>query len=93
LATRGQARKRSTRSKLSALDLVLIDVMMPGMGGAAAANDILHRRRDVAIVLISVDDQALGDGFSAFGNAVAYARKQDLCPAQLKHFWESRGKS
>jgi CheY-like chemotaxis protein len=72
---------------------VLIDVMMPGMGGAAAANDILHRRRDVAIVLISVDDQALGDGFSAFGNAVAYARKQDLCPAQLKHFWESRGKS
>jgi two-component system, NarL family, nitrate/nitrite response regulator NarL len=72
-------------------DLVLMDVVMPGIGGVAATQTILKRRPNVAVVLISIDDPALSDGASTLGGAVAYLRKQDLLPAQLSHIWESRG--
>jgi len=44
-------------------------------------------------VLISASDPALSDGASTLGDAVAYARKQDLCPSQLRHIWQSRRKA
>lgn len=69
--------------------LVLMDVTMPGMGGIAAARAILSRYPGVAVVLISVDDPSLHPKANALGNAVAYARKQDLCPNQLKDAWET----
>jgi DNA-binding NarL/FixJ family response regulator len=74
-------------------DLVLMDVVMPGMGGVAAARCILSRQPNVAVVVISVDDPALDAAASTLGDAVAYARKQDLRPEQLKLLWESYGKS
>jgi DNA-binding NarL/FixJ family response regulator len=72
---------------------MLMDVVMPGMGGVAAAQSILSRQPNVAVVVISVDDPALEAAASALGDAVAYARKQDLRPKQLKLLWESRGES
>jgi chemotaxis response regulator CheB len=74
-------------------DLVLMDVVMPGLGGVAATQTILNRRPNVAVVLISIDDPAPSDGASTLGDGVAYARKQDLLPAQLTHLWESCGKA
>jgi DNA-binding NarL/FixJ family response regulator len=73
-------------------DLVLMDVVMPGMGGVAAAQSILSRQPNVAVVVISVDDPALDAAASTLGDAVAYARKQDLRPEQLKLLWDSYGK-
>jgi DNA-binding NarL/FixJ family response regulator len=74
-------------------DLVLMDVVMPGIGGVAATRAILNRRPDVTVVLVSIDNPALSDGASTLSEAVACARKQDLRPAQLRHLWESRSKS
>jgi two-component system, NarL family, invasion response regulator UvrY len=74
-------------------DLVLMDVVMPGIGGVAATRVILNRRPDVTVVLVSIDNPALSDGAGTLSDVVACARKQDLRPAQLRHLWESRSKS
>jgi chemotaxis response regulator CheB len=71
-------------------DLVLMDVVMPGMGGVAATQAILKRYPNITVVLISIDDPALNDGASALSDEVSYVRKQDLLPAQLSHLWGSR---
>jgi DNA-binding NarL/FixJ family response regulator len=68
--------------------LVLMDVVMPGMGGIAAARAILSRYPGVVVVLISVDDPALYPGANDLGSAVGCARKQDLRPSQLRQVWE-----
>ncbi len=70
--------------------LVLMDVVMPGIGGIAAAHTILNRHPELVVVLISVDDPALDLGATALGRAVACARKQDLRPGSLREFWELR---
>jgi DNA-binding NarL/FixJ family response regulator len=72
-------------------DLVLMDVVMPGMGGVAATQTILERHPDIAVALISIDDPALIAGAGALGDEVSYLRKQDLLPAQLSHLWGSHG--
>ena len=65
-------------------DLVLMDVVMPGMGGVAAAQVILSCHPNVAVLVISVDDTALEDAARTLGDTVAYACKHDLRPARLK---------
>ena len=70
--------------------LVLMDVVMPGISGVAAARVILNKHPEVVVVLISVDDPALNSGTAGLGNAVACARKQDLRPDSLRRFWETR---
>jgi DNA-binding NarL/FixJ family response regulator len=69
-------------------ELVVMDVVMPGMGGIAAARVILSRFPGVVIVLISVDDPALYPGTTELGSAVACKRKQDLRPNDLRRVWE-----
>jgi DNA-binding NarL/FixJ family response regulator len=69
-------------------DLVLMDVVMPGMGGIAATRLIKAQCPEVVVVLISVDDPALDPGAGALGDAVACARKQDLRPQRLRELWE-----
>jgi DNA-binding NarL/FixJ family response regulator len=68
--------------------LVLMDVAMPGIGGVAAARQIVSRYPDIAVVLISVDDPSLNPGVVALGSAVACARKQDLRPWKLRELWD-----
>lgn len=70
-------------------ELVLMDVVMPGVGGVAAARAIVSKYPGVMIVLISVDDPALYPGATALGSDVACARKQDLCPRRLKLLWDT----
>jgi hypothetical protein len=69
--------------------LVVMDVVMAGMGGIAAARAILSRCPGVVVVLISVDDPALYPGASDLGSSVACRRKQDLRPSELTRVWES----
>jgi DNA-binding NarL/FixJ family response regulator len=69
--------------------LVIMDVVMPGMGGIAAARAIMHKHPEVVVMLISVDDPALYPGASELGDAVTCARKQDLRPHQLRRAWET----
>jgi DNA-binding NarL/FixJ family response regulator len=70
-------------------ELVLMDVVMPGMGGIAATQAILNRRPEVMVVLISVDDPALYPDANRLGDGVVCARKQDLRPEQLRQLWEA----
>ncbi len=70
-------------------EVVLMDVVMPGMGGIAAAREILRGCPEIMLVLISVDDPALHPEASALGDAVACLRKQDLRPAELQRLWQA----
>ena len=78
----------SAVERLSA-QLVVMDVVMPGMGGIAAARKILTRYPSIVVVLISVDDPTRYPGASELGSAVACARKQDLRASQLRRVWET----
>jgi two-component system, NarL family, invasion response regulator UvrY len=69
-------------------ELVLMDVTMPGIGGIAAARQIVSRHPEVAVVLISADDPSDRPEVAALGKAVAFARKQDLRPKKLRELWE-----
>jgi DNA-binding NarL/FixJ family response regulator len=68
--------------------LVLMDVVMPGMGGIAAARAIMSEHPSIVVMLMSVDDPSLYPGASELGDAVACARKQDLRPHELRRVWE-----
>ncbi len=70
--------------------LVLMDVVMPGMGGIAAARKIIDRRPAPMVVLISVDDLSLHPEAGELGVSVPYVRKQDLKPSRLRELWDAR---
>jgi two-component system, NarL family, nitrate/nitrite response regulator NarL len=87
----GEARsgEEATRAvDLISPQLVLMDVAMPGMGGIAAARQIVSRHPEVTVVLISVNDPSFHPEVLALGKAVAFARKQDLRPSRLREWWE-----
>jgi CheY-like chemotaxis protein len=67
--------------------LVLMDVVMPGIGGIAAAGAIVRSDPNVAIVLLSADDPAGYLDGQEFGDGVTSLRKQDLNPRELQRIW------
>jgi CheY-like chemotaxis protein len=72
----------------SSPELVLMDVVMPGMGGIAAAHAIVRSYTDVAILLLSVDDPTGHLGLDQLGDGVAFLRKQNLSPDELRRIWD-----
>lgn len=72
-------------------DLVLLDVRMNGMNGYEAACQILERRPETVIVLVSAwADEALGSSARGCG-AAATLHKRDLKPAVLCELWGRHG--
>jgi DNA-binding NarL/FixJ family response regulator len=70
--------------------LVLMDVVMPGMGGIAAARTIIDWRPAPLVVLISVDDPSVHPEAGDLAALVSYVRKQELKPTRLRELWEAR---
>lgn len=70
--------------------LVLMDVVMPGIGGIAAARTIIDRRPAPMVVLISVDDPSVHPEVDELRASVPFVRKQELKPSRLRELWEGR---
>jgi CheY-like chemotaxis protein len=77
-----------TRSESRSRQLVIMDVLMPGMGGIAATRVLLNRHPELVVVLVSMDDPSVHIGATGLGRTVALARKQDLRTTGLRKFWE-----
>jgi two-component system invasion response regulator UvrY len=67
--------------------LVLMDVVLPGMDGIAAARAILDQDPELAVVLLSVREPDIYGGATTLGETVFLSRKQDLRPSSLGEFW------
>jgi CheY-like chemotaxis protein len=48
-----------TRSESRSRQLVIMDVLMPGMGGIAATRVLLNRHPELVVVLVSMDDPSV----------------------------------
>jgi two-component system, NarL family, invasion response regulator UvrY len=72
------------------VDVVLMDVRMPGMGGIPAAEQLRHHHPEVLVVLLSVRSaQALSAEAAAHG--ALYCAKERFGPDALDSLWRERG--
>jgi CheY-like chemotaxis protein len=71
-------------------DLVLMDIHMPGLDGFEAAKIMVQRRRDLVVILMSVDPPEPPPGFAARGGQINLIAKQELCPRTLLDLWHGR---
>lgn len=85
-ATSGEEATRAVAAL--APQLVLMDVMMPGMGGIAAARMMLERLPAPMVVLISLDDPSLHRDAGSLHGTVTFLRKQELCALRLRQLWD-----
>lgn len=69
--------------------LILMDVVMPGIGGIAAARTVLSEYPEVAILLVSVDDPECYLETNDHSERIACLRKQDLSPGVLSRAWNA----
>jgi DNA-binding NarL/FixJ family response regulator len=67
--------------------LVVMDVIMPGIGGIEAARTILNQDPEVAILLISVEDPAGYLDERDRSDRIACLRKQALSTDELSLVW------
>jgi two-component system, NarL family, invasion response regulator UvrY len=72
-------------------ELVLMDIRMPEMDGVETARRICRSDPAPVIVLVSAeDDDVLAERLESAG-AVAFVRKQELCPSRLRALWAAHG--
>jgi DNA-binding NarL/FixJ family response regulator len=69
-------------------EFVLMDVAMPGIGGIAAAREIVRNHPDIAVLLVSVDDPARHLAGEQLGDRVTSLPKQHLSPEELRRSWD-----
>jgi DNA-binding NarL/FixJ family response regulator len=72
-------------------DLVLIDVRMPGIGGAEAARRIASAHPEAVVVLISIEDREDLAHDARPAGIADLVRKQDFGPALLTRLWDVHG--
>lgn len=71
-----------------AVDLVLMDVHMPGIGGVAAAAQLLRRHPGLRVIYLSVyPRQELPK--AVFGPSVQFCAKESFGPDELELLWRS----
>ena len=70
------------------VDLVLMDVIMPGIGGLAAAEQIRNRFPEVAVVLLSVYEETELAGRVPRG--CQFCQKEQFGPDVLEEWWRHR---
>jgi two-component system invasion response regulator UvrY len=68
-------------------DLVLMDVRMTGLDGIETTRRLRALCPDAAVVLISLDDISDMAKATERSGALAFVRKQDLCPRVLADVW------
>jgi two-component system, NarL family, invasion response regulator UvrY len=70
--------------------LVLMDINLPGIDGIEATRQIVARRADTAVVLVSTyRAEELPEGAATCG-AIAYLHKERLRPPVLEQLWTER---
>lgn len=71
-------------------DLVLVEVRMSDIDGIETTRRLRAGRPDAVVVLISLEDLSDIAGEVERSGAVAFIRKQDLCPRLLTSVWAAR---
>jgi DNA-binding NarL/FixJ family response regulator len=69
-------------------DLVVIDALMEGMGGIAAAGEMVRRDPDQVVLLVSVLDVNDPEAIAGGRERIAFVPKHDLRPQVLRDVWE-----
>lgn len=70
-------------------DLVLMDVNLPGIDGVQATRLLRAGGSPPVVVLLSTDDEDVGEQFVAESGAAAYLTKSMFGPARLLDVWLS----
>jgi two-component system response regulator AlgR len=68
-------------------DLVLMDVNLPGIDGLEASRQLLQRRPETVVLLLSTYDEDAGEGFMAESGAADYVTKSAFGPDRLTAAW------
>jgi DNA-binding NarL/FixJ family response regulator len=69
-------------------DLVVMDALMEGIGGIAAAGEMVRRDPDRVVLLVSVLDVNAPEAIAGGRERIAFVPKHDLRPQVLRDVWE-----